>query len=84
MKMIQQVSKNCGNYEIFRENSHIVNFLPHFSALRTVNFDLSKEAITPKEGTAPSNAEEKVAEPKKKVTPIPKQVLQRFIPISEM
>ena len=49
-----------------------------------MNFDLSKEAITPKEGTATSNAEEKVAEPKKKVTPIPKQVLQRFIPISEM
>ena len=39
-----------------------------FSALKTVAFDLSKEAIS-------THTVVKVAEPKKKVTPIPRQVI---------
>ena len=43
-------------------------YLYFFSALKTVAFDLSKEAIN-------THTVVKVAEPKKKVTPIPRQVI---------
>ena len=46
--------------------------LVFFSALKTVAFDLSKEAIS-------THVEKKiVAEPKKKVTPIPRQVISEI------
>ena len=46
----------------------IIDISIFFSALKTVAFDLSKEAIN-------THTVVKVAEPKKKVTPIPRQVI---------